>query len=353
MSLNSTPQSTLQNSQGPALREDIVASLQHWPAETAAQLGQLIHANAHQGAYAVFDADNTTYQHDLLGALLAFMEMKGVLTRDTMNPALELIPFIDRGAHRESLNSYYHRLGDIDDQVGYPWASQIFSGFTLRELKIHLDELLAHDQPIPAELVVGDQIQRMEIEPPQVLRGQQELYNTLMQHGIEVFVVTAASEEVVRMVLADPRYGYHVKPENVIGVTLLLKDRATGQITTARKQIAEKCYTPQGLLDHELTASLWAPLPWYEGKQAAIYTYIHPWKKPILVAGDTPLSDGPMLFRGPDVSQGALRLFVSRKSSYLDTLLRMQDDHAEHQNTHGLEVNARHNWLVVNPEQIK
>jgi hypothetical protein len=31
----------------------------------------------------------------------------------------------------------------------------------------------------------------------------------------------------------------------------------------------------------------------------------------------------------------------------------MQDDHAEHQNTHGLEVNARHNWLVVNPEQIK
>ena len=35
--------------------------LRHWPAEAAARLGALIRANAHQGAYAVFDADNTTY----------------------------------------------------------------------------------------------------------------------------------------------------------------------------------------------------------------------------------------------------------------------------------------------------
>lgn len=350
MSLHSTPP---HGSASPEAYADIVAALPHWPAETATRLGQLIHAHAHQGAYAVFDADNTTYQHDLLGALLAFMEMKGVLTRDTMNPALALIPFKDSASHRESLNSYYHRLGDIDDQVGYPWASQIFSGFTLRELKGHLDELLAHGQPIPAEHWVDDQVQPMLIEPPQVLRGQQELYTTLMRYGIEVFVVSAASEEMVRMVLADPRYGYHVKPENVIGVSLLLKDRESGLITTARKQIADQCYTPHGLLDHELTASLWAPLPWYEGKQAAIHTYIHPWKKPILVAGDTPQSDGPMLFRGPDVSQGALRLFVSRHSRYLDKIQQMQEDHAQHQNTHGLAVTARHNWLVVSPEQIK
>ena len=155
------------------------------------------------------------------------------------------------------------------------------------------------------------------------------------------------------MVLADPRYGYNVKPENVIGVSLLLKDRQAGTVTTARKLIAENQYQPQDLLDHELTATLWAPMPWYEGKQAAIHTYVHPWKKPILVAGDTPDSDGPMLFRGPDVEQGALRLFVSRKDSALDKMKSLQARHAADQLAHGLPVTADRNWLVVTPEQIQ
>jgi len=305
--------------------------LKYWPEDVARQLGQLIQANAHRGAFAIFDADNTSYHHDLVGALLPFMEMRGVLTRETMDPSLKLIPFRDSATHTESLHSYYLRLGEIDDQVGYPWASQIFSGFTLKELKVHLDDLLAWGKPIPAEYLVGDEVQIMLVHAPRLLRGQQELYNTLMQNGIDVFVVSAASEELVRMVLADPQYGYNVKPENVIGVSLLLKDRQAGTVTTARKLIAENQYQPQDLLDHELTAALWAPMPWYEGKQAAIHTYVHPWKKPILVAGDTPDSDGPMLFRGPDVEQGALRLFVSRKDSALDKMKSLQARHAADQ----------------------
>ena len=327
--------------------------LKYWPEDVARQLGQLIQANAHRGAFAIFDADNTSYHHDLVGALLPFMEMRGVLTRETMDPSLKLIPFRDGATHTESLHSYYLRLGEIDDQVGYPWASQIFSGFTLKELKAHLDDLLAWGKPIPAEYFVGDEVRTMAVHAPRLLRGQQELYNTLMQNGIDVFVVSAASEELVRMVLADPRYGYNVKPENVIGVSLLLKDRQAGNVTTARNLIAENQYQPQDLLDHELTAALWAPMPWYEGKQAAIHTYVHPWKKPILVAGDTPDSDGPMLFRGPDVEQGALRLFVSRKDSALDKMKSLQARHAADQQAHGLPVTADRNWLVVTPEQIQ
>lgn len=326
--------------------------LKHWPAEAAAALNLLIRTHAHCGAFAIFDADNTSYRHDLVGALLPYMEMKGVLTRDTMNPALKLIPFRDSAAHQESLNSYYLRLGEIDDQVGYPWASQIFAGFTLGELKAYLDEMLAFGKPIPATAYVDDEVQSMPVDPPQLLKGQQELYNALTQHGIEVFVVSAASEELVRMVLADPRYGYNVKPENVIGVSLLLKNRDTGDITTARKLIADKRYQPADLVHHELTHTLWAPMPWYEGKQAAIHTYIHPWKTPILVAGDTPHSDGPMLFRGPDVVQGALRLFVSRSDHALQTLSAMQVAHGESQAEHGLPVTAHDNWLVVTPDQI-
>ena len=326
--------------------------LRNWPEPAASRLSELIRRHAHSGAYAVFDADNTTYHHDLVGSLLPFMEARGVLTRDTMHPALQLIPFQDRPGWRETLHSYYFRLGDLDDQIGYPWASQIFAGFTLRELKGHLDDMLTAGKPIPAQVTVDGQVREMLVDPPRLQRGQQELYAVLRQHGIEVYVVSAAAEELVRMVLSDPRYGYHVKPENVIGVSMLLRDRASGGVTTARKLIAEGAYAPDRLLDHELTPTLWAPLPWYEGKQAAIHTYIHPWKKPVLVAGDTPHSDGPMFFRAADVEQGALRLFVSRSESHHELIHRLQADHAAAQSEHGLPVTADRNWVLVRPDDI-
>ena len=337
----------------PASNGPASPGLRHWPAEAATRIDALIAANAHRGAYAVFDADNTTYHHDLVGALLPFMEQRGVLTRDTMHPSLKIIPFKDSISHRESLHSYYFRLGEIDDQVGYPWAAQIFAGFTLRELKRHLDNMLASGKPIEAEVFEGDEVKTLTVEPPRLQRGQQELYATLMAHGIEVFVVSAAAEELVRMVLADAQYGYHVKPENVIGVSLLLKDRASGQVTTARKLITQKCYVPADLWDMELTHTLWAPMPWYEGKQAAIHTYIHPWKKPVLVAGDTPESDGPMFFRAPDVEQGSLRIFVSRKPTYHDKIHALQAHHAAAQLEHGFSVTADRNWIIVTPEDIR
>lgn len=330
-----------------------VAQLRHWPEAAARQLAALIDSHAHSGAYAVFDADNTTYHHDLLGALLAFMEMRGVLTRETMAPQLVLIPFRDTPARRESLNSYYQRLGEIDDQVGYPWASQIFAGFTLRELKRQLDDMFSRAEPIPAWQYVGDQVVELTIDLPRMQRGQQELFRALTNHGIEVYIVSAASEEIVRMVVSDPRYGYHVKPQNVIGVSLLLRDRAAGTVTTARKLIAEHRYDPALLLDDELTTALWAPLTWYEGKQAAIHTYIHPWKKPILVAGDTPLSDGPMFLRGPDPDRGGLRLFVARQDSYRDHIQALQDEHAGHQSAHAHPVTANRNWIIVTPDEIR
>jgi hypothetical protein len=80
--------------------------LDHWPAPAVEQLEAIIAANADSGAYAVFDMNNTSYRYDLEESLLPFLEMKGVLTRDTMDPTLKLIPFNDVGGHQESLNSY-------------------------------------------------------------------------------------------------------------------------------------------------------------------------------------------------------------------------------------------------------
>ena len=327
--------------------------LKHWPPEAATQLKALIQANANKGAFAVFDADNTSYRYDLEESLLPFLEMKGVLTRQKLDASLKLIPFKDVAGHTESLNSYYYRLCEVDDQVCYPWVAQVFAGFTLKELKGYVDELMAYGKPIPATYYEGDAVKTIEISPPKLYTGQQELYNALLENGIEVYVMSAASEELVRMVLADPKYGYNVKPQNVIGVSLLLKDRKSGSVTTARKLVAEKKYDPAALMDHELTPYLWAPATWFEGKQAAIYTYIDEWKKPILVAGDTPVSDGPMLFRGTDIEHGGLRVWVNRKDKYLKQIQAMQQKNAAAQKAQGQPVTADKNWIVVKPEQIQ
>jgi len=65
----------------------------------------------------------------------------------------------------------------------------------------------------------------------------------------------------------------------VIGVSLLLKDRKTGDLTTARKQITAGKYDAKSNMGLELTPSLWTPATWMAGKQAAILTYIDAYQR--------------------------------------------------------------------------
>jgi hypothetical protein len=329
------------------------SSLQNWPPEAAAQLNTLLQNKARQGEFAVFDADNTLYRNDLEESLLPYMEMKGLISRDSIDPSLKIIPFKDVGGHRESLNSYYYRLCEVDDMVCYLWVAQVFSGFTLAELKVQVDALMKLGQSIPATYYEGDVVKTVQINAPRPYRGQQQLVNALQAAGIEVYVISAASEELVRMVVSDPQYGYNIKPQNVIGVSLMLKNRQTGSITTARKLIAEKKYDPAALMGHELTPYPWAPLTWFEGKQAALHTYISDWKKAVLVAGDTPVSDQAMLFRGTDVEHGGLRVWVNRKDKYDTQIRAMRRDKAAVQQNLGLPVTADRGWIDVKADQIQ
>lgn len=327
--------------------------LKHWPEAQAKQLDAMIAANANKGNYAVFDMDNTSYRYDLEESLLPFMENKGLITREKLDPSLKLMPFKDTAEHKESLFSYYYRLCEVDDMVCYPWVAQVFSGFTLKELKGYVDELMASGKPVPSTYYEGDVVKTIEVNPPKIFTGQAELYNKLMENGIEVYVMTAASEELVRMVASDPKYGYNVKPQNVIGVSMLLKDRKTGELTTARKQISAGKYDEKANLGLELTPYLWTPATWMAGKQAAILTYIDEWKKPVLVGGDTPTSDGYMLFHGVDVAKGGIHLWINRKDKYMTQINGMMAKNAAAQAKEGLPVTADKNWVIVKPEEIQ
>ncbi|KJX93859.1 phosphorylcholine phosphatase like protein [Zymoseptoria brevis] len=324
----------------------------HWPAEAAISLNKMIATNANQSNFAAFDMDNTSYQFDLEESLLPFLENRGILTRRTMDSTLKIIPFKDTAEYTETLFSYYYRLCELDELVCYPWAAQIFSGFTLRELKVYVDELMSYNQTIPTRYWDGDEIVDDEISSPVLLPGQQELYNGLMDNGIEVYVLTAAHEELVRMVASDPKYGYNVKPENVIGVTTLLEDRISGNLTTSRKQITEGTYNETANLDLVVGTYLWTPATWFSGKWAAILTYIDEWKLPILVAGDSPGSDTYMLFHGVDFEKGGIHLWVNRSAGRLEELNELIAEGAAGQAVNNRPVTIDKNWIVVEPYEI-
>ncbi|CAF3834809.1 unnamed protein product [Rotaria sp. Silwood1] len=318
----------------------------------------MIRHNAHSGSYACFDADQTTYQWDLEESTFAYLEMKNVLTRQKLDPALKLIPFLDTKTHEESLFSYYNRLcTEIDDNVCYNWLAQAFSGMTLKELKTNVDEMLQSNtgntkiKTILTTLINNAIIQTEYDAPiPNFYTAQQELYNRLMANGIEVYVITASHEELVRMVLSDPKYGYNVKPENVIGMTTLLKNGT--QMTTSRKQVTDNTYDQRQNLNLTFTSYMWSPQTMFAGKYAVILTYISQWKMPVFVAGDTPTSDGYMLFHAYNQQRDTLRLWVNRKDAYLTLIQQMQNQNAQEQQQNGLRVTADKNWIYVKPNDL-
>lgn len=327
--------------------------LNHWPAEAATKLNSLIKTHANKGEYAVFDMDNTSYRHDLSEALLAYLDNKGILTRDHLDPALKLIPFKDIQNEKEGLYSYYLRLCEVDDLICYPWIAQSFSGLTLRELKGHVDELIASQKAITVRYIEGDKIVNGTVYPPRIFTGMIELYHKLQENGIDVYVMTAANEELVRMVASDPQYGYNVKPQNVIGVNVLLKNPQTGELVTARKQIMENRYVPNNNLDLQVTAYLVNPMTWFEGKAGSILGWIDQWRKPILTGGDTVFSDTFMLLNSTDIERGGMRIWISRKPETLLKLKTLLSTSAQEQRKLGQEVTADKNWLIIEADKIQ
>jgi phosphoserine phosphatase len=333
-------------------RSDPALQLQHWPADAAKALSTMIVKNANQSNYAVFDMDNTSYRYDLEESLLPFLENRGILTRGTLDPTLKLIEYKDTANFTESLYSYYNRLCEVNVFVCYPWAAQIWSGLSLRDLKCYVDELMAHNTTIPVKYWDGDEVVSSTVSPPRIFRGQVELYNALMDNGIAVYVISASHEELVRMVASDPKYGYNVPPQNVIGVTTMLKNLTTGDLTNARIQIEQGTYSQEANLDLVVGPYLFTPATWFAGKWAAILTYIDQWKRPILAAGDTPGSDSYMQFHGVDVGKGGVHLWINRRDSYYAQILKEQEENAKGQRENGREVTADKNWVVVKPEEI-
>jgi len=255
------------------------------------------------------------------------------------------------------LISYGIRLNEIDHRIGYPWFAQVFSGLTLAQLKEYVDELFSFNgKVIPNKYWERGFLVDYLPQSPKIFPAQLELINTLHDNGIDVYIITAALEDLTRMVVSDPKYGLNVKPENVIGVSCLLRERETLNVTYARKQIEEGHFWDDTFSkkDHyamEVTPYILSPDPKYVGKLAVLKEYIHPVKNPILVAGDT-LSDHFLLFCS-DYSKGGVKLWVNHSENEWKITQEVYRSRADQERELGLEVTGNKNWIMIHPEDLE
>ncbi|GAA0336884.1 phosphorylcholine phosphatase [Sphingomonas oligophenolica] len=314
-----------------------------WPAATATRIEAAV-ARAPKDSFATFDADNTTWKYDIEESLLPYLENKGLLSVATLDPSLKPIPLLPG----ESLYGYYERLCEVDDKLCYPWIAQVFAGRPLAELKQQVDAMMAANKPIPVRYADHGKEIAGTVMPPAIFPAQRQLMAYLRAKGIKVYVVSASVEELVRMIASDPKYGLNVAPENVVGVTMLLRDPADGSVTTARTQIAAGHYDAAANAHMVLTPTLWSPLTWYEGKVAGIQAYIDPIRRPFLAAGDS-RSDWPMLFY-----TGGVRIWVDRKGSATPELAQRRVERAAVERSAGLTppLAADTGWVTVSQTEL-
>jgi phosphoserine phosphatase len=323
-------------------------TLDLWPAPARAQIESVV-AHAPPGSYATFDADNTIWKNDIEEGLLPFLENKGVLSIARLDPSLKPIPVL-KG---EGLYGYYQRLCAIDDKLCYPWIVQVFAGRPLADLKRDVDAMMASTAPIPVAYVQDGKAVSSTVFAPAIFPAQRQLMAYLRAHGVKVYVVSASAEELVRMVVSDPQYGFNVAPENVVGVTAMLRNPDDGSVTNARRQIAlghylDDVYPATLAARMVLTPILWTPQTWYEGKVAGIQAYIDPVRRPLLAAGDSP-SDWPMLFYA-----GGVRIWVDRKGTATPRLAQTRVAHAATERAVGLTppLAADAGWVIVTQAEL-
>ncbi len=251
--------------------------------------------------FAVFDWDQTVIRHDIGDALflhqieaLGFaldhdefwtvldpsdtaLREQAALLRELADDARADHPTFH--ALREAVLGGFLRSGLLDPQEGYPWQTRLLTGLSEAQIADLTRRAMERELAAPLgrrEFQAGGQTLHFHTG----LRPYREILDLMRQleaHGIAAWIVSATNVWAVR-VMAE-----------ALGVAA---DRVIGM----RTRISEGRLTAE--LDGEAVAT------W--GKVKAIQRYIHPTRRPVLVAGDN-ITDLPMLEYSADT-----RLVIDR-----------------------------------------
>lgn len=331
-----------------------------WYPETRTNLEKLIERNANKGEYVVFDWDYTSIYKDTQENLFRYQidNLKFKMTPEEFLTAIRkdipLIPFDDdyKNVDGESINiiqisndllkrytfiyeNYinsqkmtleeikgteeftdfkgklaflYEAIGgSFSHDISYPWVLYLFHGMTVDEVTTLAKEANNYG--------LGEKIGTYVIESSDVLKGEAgkvsysynsglriqseiaDLFEAFKKNGIDIYVVSASLQDIVKVFATDPSFGYNLDSDNIYGMRLEMNgDKYTYNYRKGYPQTQTK------------------------GKVETINRFIKPkyeYKDPILVAGDSS-GDYNMLTEFPNIQT----LLLMKRKGRLDDLAK-------------------------------
>ncbi|MFZ6735878.1 HAD family hydrolase [Undibacterium sp. Ji42W] len=259
---------------------------------------------------------------------------KGMAGSRSLEEIMETAQFQD---FRAKLYFLYEAVNDTHGvNVGYPWVIYFFANMTVAEVSALAEAsndanlgmgLTKTKYTSPASLPgVAGVISTAHFHGIRLCTEVATLMNTFRQNGFDVYVSTASLEDVVAVFATNPKYGYHVQRENVLGLRL-----------EQNGDVYKNAYRKD-----------W-PLNWGPGKTVVIKRELVAKKGygPVFVAGD---SDGDYdMLR--DFKETEIGLVVNRlKKGKIGELSKAAADAAKEANPRFLlqgRQESTGNWLPV------
>ncbi|MBS4750709.1 haloacid dehalogenase-like hydrolase [Granulicatella sp. zg-ZJ] len=199
--------------------------------------------------------------------------MKGTKSLDELKSTDEYKDFSAK------LRYLYEAVGStFSSDISYPWVTYLYAGMTSEEVQALTEKSI--------DYALKDELKEETWESPATLKGEagqvsvsfktgvrsvkemQDLYATLMENGIDVYICSASYIDVIIPYATNSKYGYNIPKENIYAM-MLSKD-SNGVI--------------QAELNPEYAQTQGA------GKTETIKKYMaatHKDKEPILIAGDS------------------------------------------------------------------
>lgn len=207
---------------------------------TPEKFGEVIRTNVPEGPFAdsYKNADGRQVTLDAIASDLVsdyqylYDSYKGLGGTKSLEEVTATVQFED---FRTKLFFLYEAINETHStSIGYPWVLYLFTNMTVDE--VHKLAEASNDAGL------GMALQTETWTSPKALAGKAgvvtvshttglrltsevaNLMNTFRSNGIDVYVVSASLEDVVRVFATLPKYGYNLPAENVIGMRLAIEN---------------------------------------------------------------------------------------------------------------------------------
>lgn len=290
----------------------------NWNPQSRLKINKLLKNNAFKNKKVIFDFDNTTVSRDIGEATFAYLVKNNIVKNDEKlkvispsftldNKLVSLDSVVDLTEYYEKLtNSTQHESDKSPYIISYGWIVQAMQGLTIADVidatkGAYNENIASKDREKNLESKIEVTEGKTSYRVPFFHDETVDLIGNLILNGYDVYFISGSNSWTIRYMttIALPKLlkekfkkDLKIKPENVLGVNTLIKDKRTGKLykdyflTKENKKYAQ--FDQEEIKNYEITNQLVSPLTGFDGKTINAMSYICKYgEKPFLVLGDS------------------------------------------------------------------